>query len=287
MCGWIHSPLRTYRHVIVIMMENHSYSAIIGRRGSSAYRAAPYTNGRLARGCGLATNYHSISHPSLPNYLALTSGSTHGIHTDCTSCAVLGPSIFSQLPRRWAAYQQSMTSNCQGSSRALYAKHHNPPAYYTALRAGCRLRDAPLGTLRAGPLSRALRLQALPAFTFITPNLCWDMHDCPVTVGDTWLRAWIPRLASSRIYRRGRTAIFVVWDEGSGGRDGQRCLTSLRDQSCHVPLLVISPRVPHGARAGGLYSHYSLLQTVERMLGIRRFLGGAAHALGMRRAFHL
>src|SRR5436309_723060 len=62
-------------HVVWIVMENHGYGNVIGSR------EAPYLNA-LARQCGLATDYHAISHPSLPNYIALTSGSTQGITED-------------------------------------------------------------------------------------------------------------------------------------------------------------------------------------------------------------
>ena len=56
-----------YKHVIWIWMENHSYNTIIGSP------RAPYINS-LATECGLATNYHNVSHPSLPNYVSATSG---------------------------------------------------------------------------------------------------------------------------------------------------------------------------------------------------------------------
>ena len=56
-----------YQHVIWVWMENQPYSNIIGSPDT------PYIN-NLAGSCGLATNYHNISHPSLPNYIAATSG---------------------------------------------------------------------------------------------------------------------------------------------------------------------------------------------------------------------
>ncbi len=70
---WGAQPL-TYSHVVWIMLENVGYPIV----GSSS---APYFN-ELANECGLATNYLAVSHPSLPNYIALTSGSTQGISDD-------------------------------------------------------------------------------------------------------------------------------------------------------------------------------------------------------------
>ena len=76
--------------VIVIVMENHSYGELIGPAGSAAAARAPYLNGTLKRRCGLSTNYHAITHPSLPNYIAMVAGSTGGISSDCTSCYDVG-----------------------------------------------------------------------------------------------------------------------------------------------------------------------------------------------------
>src|SRR5258708_16966385 len=66
-CGKLRTPPHSYRHVVWVWMENHSYNTIIRAR------QAPYIN-KLATRCGLAANYHNISHPSLPNYIAATSG---------------------------------------------------------------------------------------------------------------------------------------------------------------------------------------------------------------------
>src|SRR5215208_3459097 len=76
----------TFSHVFQIVMENKEYSSIIGSS------SAPYTNS-LAQQYGLATNYYGIRHPSLPDYLAMTGGSTFGITSDCTTCFVNATNI--------------------------------------------------------------------------------------------------------------------------------------------------------------------------------------------------
>ena len=59
------------------MLENKEDNEIMGRP------AAPYLNA-LARQSAVAANYYAITHPSLPNYLALTGGSTLGYSgSDC------------------------------------------------------------------------------------------------------------------------------------------------------------------------------------------------------------
>ncbi|MEQ4520996.1 alkaline phosphatase family protein [Pseudarthrobacter sp. B907] len=68
-------------HVFVIMMENHGYDQVIGNTAD-----APYIN-TLAQRYNTATNYHGVTHPSLPNYLATISGSSQGIWDDCKAGA--------------------------------------------------------------------------------------------------------------------------------------------------------------------------------------------------------
>ncbi|MBO0731950.1 MAG: hypothetical protein J2P57_22010, partial [Acidimicrobiaceae bacterium] len=139
-CGTM-STAPAYRHVIWIFMENHSYGTVIGAR------AAPYINS-LAATCGLATNYHNVTHPSLPNYIAATSGlnlaDLQPFTPDCSptgSCSTTAKSIFAQ-GESWKSYEESMPSNCARSDAGNYAVRHNPPRYYTTL-SGCSTFDVP------------------------------------------------------------------------------------------------------------------------------------------------
>jgi phospholipase C len=291
-CGWDPSRPATYRHVIWIWMENHSYDAIIGSD------QAPRTN-QLAAACGLATNFHNITHPSLPNYIAATSGDTQGISDDCqpSECSRGVQSLFGQIQQAgmtWAAYNESMPNACDletgsGSHPAGdYAPKHNPAAYYLRLRPGCGERIVPLGTPSSGALARALRGRTLASFTSITPNLCNDTHDCPVSTGDAWLSRWLTTIITSPTYRAERTAIFITWDEGEGGSSDD-CALNAGDAGCHIATLVVSPSTRRGTRSNVLFNHYSLLRTTEKLLGIKTFLGHANDATShsMRAAFHL
>ena len=291
-CGTAQGPPARYRHVIWIWFENHAYGAVAGSGD------APYTN-RLAAACGLATNYHNVTHPSLPNYIAATSGGTQGIADDCdpADCSRDVPSVFGQVQAAgmtWAAYDESMPAPCDLSGGSGpdpsgdYAPKHNPAVYYLRLRSACRGRDLPLGTPSRGPLAGALRSGRLAAFTFVTPNLCNDTHDCPVATGDAWLAQWMPAILSSTAYRAGRTAVFITWDEGEGGTS-DACATNTTDPGCHVATIVASPSTPRGTRSALLFNHYSLLKTTEQLLGLRSFLGHAGDhgTRSMRRAFGL
>jgi phosphatidylinositol-3-phosphatase len=265
-CGRTSTP-PTWQHVVWIVFENKTYDQIVGSSN------APYING-LAKQCGLATNFSAEAHPSLPNYIAMTSGSTQGISDDSgpSSHALNVESIFSQVVD-WRSLEESMPSNCDLSNSGLYAVRHNPAAYYTNVATACASRDVPLA---ASPDISA-------RFTFVTPNLCNDMHSCPtqsdatteIKTGDAWLSTFMPKIVASPEYQSGATALFITWDEDDYG------------DSQHIVTIVVSPSTPAGLTPGTAFNHYSMLRTTEEMLGTSAFLGQAATATSMRSAFHL
>ncbi len=275
-CGTTTST--TFTHVLWIMMENHSYNKIIGSS------KAPYING-LAAECGLATNYHNVSHPSLPNYVAATSGlplSQLGPFTpDCNpvpGCTTAATSIFAE-GESWKAYEESMPTNCAMANSGEYAVRHNPPPYYTSL-AACSTDDVPYTQL-ASDLSSG----QLPAFSFVTPNLIDDMHDGTVQQGDTWLSNNLPTILNSSVYKAGSLAVFITWDEGEGGTSN-KCAKNTTDVGCHVAAIVISPSTAPGTMSSVLFNHWSLLRTTETLLGLP-LLDKAATSASMVSAFNL
>jgi phosphatidylinositol-3-phosphatase len=276
-CGTV-TTAPHYTHVIWVWMENHSYSTIIGSS------QAPYINS-LAKECGLATNYHNISHPSLPNYMAATSGAGYSgiarFDGDCNptgSCTTTAKSIFAQ-GETWKAYQESMPSKCAKSDSGEYAVRHNPPPYYTTLKT-CSTDDVPYTQLATD-----LAAGKLPAFSFITPNLIDDMHDGTIADGDTWLSTNLPVIFSSPEYQSGSTAVFITWDEGENGTSNT-CATNTTDVGCHVATLVISPSTKAGTKSSKLFNHWGLLGTAEQLLGLPK-LGMAKTAATMTSAFNL
>jgi hypothetical protein len=261
------------------MMENTDYDQLVGSR------AAPFINSLIAR-CGLATNYHAITHPSLPNYIGPVAGfgptRLRPYDADCHptgDCLTSAPSLFSQVPT-WKAYQESMTKNCQRANDYPYYANGNPPMYFTSL-AGCGKFDVPYRRLRAD-----LVANTLPAFSWVTPNVCHQMHDCRIPVGDRWLRAQVAMITASGSYRAGRTALFITWDEGYHWVD-YHCLGNTTDPGCHMATIVVSASTPAGTTSNAYFDHYSLLRTTEEMLGVITYLGRAAGAASMRAAFGL
>jgi hypothetical protein len=255
------APPLSYDHVVWIVMENHSYDQIIGSSD------APYIN-QLAAQHGLATNFHAESHPSLPNYIAMTSGSTQGIVDDDPPAdhPLDVPSIFSLLPAGGSrSLQESMPTNCAKADSGEYAVRHNPQAYFVNLAGDCGQFNVPLGD--TPDLSAR--------FTFVTPNLIHDMHDGTVSDGDTWLSTFTPSVLSSAEYAAGRTAVFLTWDEDDQLGDN------------HVATLVIAPSVAPGTKATARLDHYALLRATQEMLGVTPLLGSAATAADLRTAFNL
>jgi hypothetical protein len=293
LCGTLRRHPKTYAHVVWVWMENHSYGQIIGSSD------APYING-LATDCGSATNFHNLTHVSLPNYVGAVTGADltelQPFLFDCNptgTCRTGSPSLFAQAAS-WKAYEESMVMNCQTTGFVGYAVRHNPPPYLTSLP-GCSTYDVPYTALQAD-----LDNDTLPAFSFITPNTVSDMHDGPdptaIQTGDTWLSNELPKIFASNAYQSGNTVVVVTFDEGAGGSIGEDCANeATTDESCHIVTLVISPYTRPATAPSALkkrdrfFTHYSLLRTTEQLLGVRPrdFLGLARRARTMRRAFNL
>jgi phosphatidylinositol-3-phosphatase len=254
----IHAVGGSPTHVAVIVMENEEYGAIIGSHST------PYINA-LARRYALARAMFAVAHPSLPNYLALTGGSTFGVTSDCTDCRLRATGLGAQLTAAhlsWKAYMEDLPHPCfTGADAGLYAQKHDPFVYY-----GDRHRDCshvvPLSELEGDE-----RSGALPRFVWITPNLCHDMHDCSPATGDHFLAGLVPGLLRA-LGPRG--VLFLTWDEGSS-EEGCCRLAS----GGHVVTIVAGAGARPGARLDTPADHYSTLQAIEDLLGLGRLRGAA------------
>ena len=254
--------------VVVIVMENHEYGSIMDPSSDATYLRS------LASGGVTLTNLYATSHPSLPNYLALTSGSTHGISSDCTTCLVDGRNLVDQLAHAsidWKAYMESIPSACYtGAQSGSYYMKHDPFMYYTDVRndpARCK-RVVPLQQL-----TRDLAANALPRFAWITPNICNDMHNCSVAIGDRFLHAWVPRILP-QLSTDG--IVIVLFDEGDtslGCCGGQAA-------GGHIAGLIAGPGAAAGVTVATNVDQYSVLRLIEDVWGLRH-LGSASSAPGI------
>ena len=251
-------------------MENKNDAAVIGSK------QAPFLNS-LAASCASATNFVDDGiHPSLPNYIAATSGDRQGIADDGlpASHQLDVDNIFRQVRATGStakSYVESMPKNCSLVSTARYAAKHNPAAYYVGAddRAACARDDVPFDQFAADLAA------GLPAFAFVTPDICNDMHDCSVATGDAWLRTQVGLITASPAYRSGSTALFITFDESES--HGQAA----------IPFVAVLPTVVAGTTSGVRLDHYSLLAFTEDALGISTHLGHAAGAASLAGALGL
>ena len=231
--------------VVLLVMENKDRRQIIGSAD------APYMTA-LARRYGTAGRSFAITHPSLPNYLALVSGSTHGITSDCSACRVSGPNLGTQLDHAklgWKSYQEGLPQRCfTGAAAGRYARKHDPFAYWDPpTHRDCRHRVS-FGVLKAD-----LAAGRLPPFALVVPDLCHDMHDCSVATGDRFLKALVPKLL------RGlgpRGYLVLTFDESNA--------------TAPIATVVAGPGARRNARESARVDHYGVLATIEDTFGLPR-----------------
>ena len=258
LCGGAQSATQaavpTFSKVVVVVLENKGRSEVLGNRAAPAFNA-------FARQGAVLSGYRGVTHPSLPNYLALVSGSTHGITSDCTTCTVAGRSLADTLEAKgltWKTYAEGLPRpGWTGPYSGRYAKKHVPFLYFR------RVLASPAQLKRVVPLSQLARDRTagkLPTFSLVVPDLCHDMHDCSVATGDAWLKRFLPPLL-----KLPGTAVFVVFDESDSVNPG-------------VPALALGTLVRPHSRVTGPTDHYSLMRTIEDGLGLPK-LGRSARAV--------
>jgi hypothetical protein len=239
-------------HVVVVIMENHAYSQVIGSS------SAPYINSLKSGGANLTASY-AITHPSQPNYFAIFSGATQGITDD--SCYTPGftsaPNLASELAaagKSWASYNETLPS--QGSttcSSGKYARKHNPWFGFS---------NVPTSSAKTFAQFPA-DYTTLPKVSFVTPNLCSDMHDCSVATGDTWLKT---NLGAYATWAETHNSVLVVTFDEDNSLSGNKIATVFYGQP-----------VKAGGSSATKYTHYNVLRTLEDMYGTSH-AGNAASA---------
>src|SRR5260221_4918429 len=274
------SDLKNFQHVFIIMMENTGYKSLIGNPN------APWINSAAAT-YGLATNYFGVSHPSQPNYIAATSGSTNGVTSD-SNVTLNVTNIVDQLEangKTWKAYMQSL-SLCNGNLLAsacgnqLYERKHDPFVSYADVQSNpARLANI----VDLSQFSANLANNTVPAYSWISPDQCHDMHGrgapasdpCSfsneqqlIATGDAFLSSTVGQIMNSSAWN-GNSVIFITWDESdftgtgpSGFGDTSGCCDA-NPGGGHVVTLTIS-HSDHSARTSSVaYNHYSMLATIE------------------------
>jgi hypothetical protein len=241
------------RHTVIVMTENHSYGDVIGSP------AAPYLNW-LARHGASFTSSHAITHPSEPNYLALFSGSTHGVTDDSCPHTFRARNLGSQLiaaGRTFAGYSEGLPNTGSGvCSAGEYARKHVPWTNFPSVPA----QDSkPFSAYPAGHYA------ALATVSFVIPDLCHDMHDCSVAAGDAWLKK---HAGPYRKWAMSHHSLLVVdWDEGHAGGTNQ------------IPTIFAGQMIKPGTYRQWV-SHYSVLRTIESLYRLSALgLAAIAHVI--------
>lgn len=237
----------TVTKLVVLVVENHSLQQM--------QTEMPFLEG-LGRTYGRATDYRAVAHPSLPNYLAMTGGSTYGVTDDDDPSAhpVEAPSVFGQAlaaGRTAKVYAEAMTGTCETRSSGRYAVRHNPWTYHVTERTLCSTYDVPLTALRAD-----VTHGRLPDVGMVVPDLCNDAHDCPLSTADEWLRTEVRLLMSGPDWRSGRLAVVVTADEDDYSQD-------------NLVLTVVAHPALHGVTVTQPLDHYSLARAYSEVVGAR------------------
>jgi hypothetical protein len=243
-----------FDHVILMVLENEDYKKVIGNT------KMPHLN-NLASQNVLLSNYFAVTHPSLPNYIALVSGSTANIKSDCMDCFVNQPNLADLIEasgRTWKTYQEDMPSPCFIGDAKPYYQKHDPFIYFDSIRlnaARCKQSVVPLTQLDADIAARQL-----PNFSFIMPNICNSGHDCSRETADAWVNSMVVKLQSSSALGK-NSLIIITFDEGDEHSEGTCCGLG-RETGGQVTTVLISPMAKTGFTDSTAYSHYSMLKTI-------------------------
>jgi acid phosphatase len=248
--------------VLVFVVENHSLDQMDA--------SMPFVHG-LAQQYAYATHYTAITHPSLPNYLAMIGGSTFGVTDDRPPSAhrIRGGTVLSQARRAGRTvkvYADSMPRRCALANAGEYAVRHNPWTYFVSDRTACRRYD-----VRAGALGRNSDAGTLPNIGMVIPNLVHDAHDGTLAASDAWIGKKITRIQAGPDWQSGRLAIVVTGDEDDH-HQGNTVLT------------VVASRYQQHKVVGTPLTHYSLTRFLEDVAGVR-YLRNAAIAPSLTDAF--
>jgi acid phosphatase len=264
-----------FSHVVIVMEENASYSDVIGSN------SMPYLNS-LATKYAVATQYFGDVHPSIGNYMMLTTG-TLATLDDNFSGTISSDNLarqFAKDGKTWKVYAEGIPSaGYLGGDTGLYLKHHNPFAYFTDVTTN------PTQAANIVPFTQFgsdVSAGTLPNFSLVVPNSADDGHDCPggalacpvadrLAPADAWLHANIqPLIASSMMTD---TLLVIVFDEGE--------LSDLQNGGGHVPAVVVSPKAKQGFQGVATYQHQNLLRTLGQALSLSSIPGEGATAGNM------
>jgi len=230
-------------HVVVVIEENHGYAQIMDKQNRASYIHA------LAKRGVLFTESHGITHPSLPNYLALFSGSTQGVANDSCQHSFNNGNLASSLLDggfSFVTYSESLPAiGDLVCSSGAYQRKHNPATNWqgTRLPAGVnrRLADFPQD------------FSMLPTVSFVIPDQNNDMHDGSFEMADAWLKTQMEPYVDWAF--RHNSLLILTWDEDDFRREN------------HIVTILVGPMVKPGLSDQRI-DHYNVLRTLLEFYGL-------------------
>jgi hypothetical protein len=259
----------TFSHVVVLVEENHSYSEVMGNS------SMPYFNS-LASQYGLATQYFANAHPSLPNYMVLTTGLTETLD-DNFAGTISDDNVVRELVKAgktWKSYAESLPSpGYVGGDSSLYLRRHNPFTYLSDVQNDS---SQAANIVPFTQFAADLANNALPQYSFIAPNVMDDAHDGSLAQADAWLETNIAPLLASSAFQSGGLLI-ITFDEGNQ--------VDVMHGGGQVATLIISATAKKGFQSQILYQHQSVLRLALSGSGIETFPGTSATAPAMTEFF--
>jgi acid phosphatase len=264
----IGQSLPAFKHVFIVVEENHGYSSVIGSA------SMPYLNS-LANQYGLATQYYSDTHPSNGNYFMLTMGE---INPTKQNGVITADNVVRHLltaGKTWKAYEESLPYvGYLSPDTSFYARRHCPLSHYSDVV------DSKVQIANLVPFTQFatdLANDNFPDYSFITPNLCHDAHNCSLATADAWLKTNIAPLIQSSSFQDGGLLI-LTFDEAAD--------TDTTHGGGHVAWVAVSPQFSKvGYESTKLYQHQSTLRLMMEGLGLTTFPGMAASAPRMAEFF--
>ena len=258
-----------FGHVFLLLEENHSYSSVIGSS------SMPYLNS-LAQQYGLASQYFANTHPSIGNYLMLTTGQII-TNTDYYSGTISADNLVRHLltaGKTWKSYAENLPKvGYTGGDSGNYMQHHNPFTYFADVV------NSPSELNNLVPFSHFasdLANNMLPQFSYIVPNIQDDGHNGTLNQADSWLKVNIaPLIASSTFQQDG--LLIITFDESFD--------TDTQHGGGQVAEVIISSKAKRGYQSTTLYQHQSTCRLALQALGVASFPGACKNAPQMNEFF--
>ncbi len=249
------SYVPNFEHIFLIMEENESGRRIVDNP------EATYIN-TLADQYAYATQYYATDHPSLPNYIHLTSGTNAGLMGNCgptdPKCQLDVknlPDLLEKNRLTWRAYIEGMPQPCDPNPEGEYYTEFNPFLYYKNIASNhdrCQKNDVPFSQFETD-----LKSNTLPNFVYIVPNNCNNMHNCSVGTGDQWLAKEVSTILDSPAFHNSVSLLVITWDESEE-----------HESTNNIPLIMVGSKVKKGYSSANRYDHMSLLKTIETAWGL-------------------